>query len=351
MRSQYFPPFRSHHRAAFTRINLCMVALSLALFAACAEGQPARPSANATSTTVVTNYHSWTNVLLLGNGQVEVLVNPAIGHVQQFRFVGDTNGALWEDPKLFGRAPGGFGYNNYGGDRAWPSPQAAWNWPPPKGFDGSAQTASFTNGTITMISPVDSRYRIQMTRIIELVANQPVMRITTIFDRTAAPSQANLLTNPLGIWDDCQAAATADSRCYVPVPANSIFPNGYTTNGAAQYTAALPPNFLNKNGLISFGMPPTDHQKLGFDGGTLALVGPNIDVRVDAPRVAGAPYPDGNSSTEIYAIQDYFELETLSPMAALPVGGQMKFVTTFTLFHRTEATTDAEAQKVLAGKL
>ncbi|HEX5397533.1 MAG TPA: hypothetical protein VFY06_00600, partial [Verrucomicrobiae bacterium] len=82
-----------------------------------------------------------------------------------------------------------------------------------------------------------------------------------------------------------------------------------------------------------------------------ALVGPDLSLRVDAPRVPGATYPDGNSSTEVYtAGSNYFELEMLGPLKDLPVGGKMEFVTTYTLFHRTESTPNAEAQKILASQ-
>ncbi len=326
---------------AATRLWIRGVALLLALGAVPVQGQSTR--AYALSKAVFTNYHSWSNVVSLNNGVVEVLIVPADGRVQQFRFLGDATGALWEDSRLYGQTGSGF-YRNFGGDKAWPSPQADWGWPPPRGFDGSTNAVSFTNGIVTLVTPVDTRYSIRTTRIIELLPHVPVMRIRTIFERAAASSR----TNSLGVWIDCQAAITRDSRCYVPVPASSIFAQGYTTNGSSAYTASLPAAFTNANGLISFG-PDSANHKLGFDGGTLVLVGASLSLRVDAPRVPGATYPDGNSSTEVYtAGWNYFELEMLGPLTTLPVGGQMEFVTVYSLFHRTESTTNAEAQKVLS---
>ena len=290
-----------------------------------------------------TNYHGWSNAVSLNNGVVEAIIVPTDGRVQQFRFAGETNGVLWEDPRGWGRAPSGSGfYANFGGDSAWPSPQSEWGWPPPRGFDGSVCTVSFTNGIVTLVTPVDATYGIRTTRIIELLPNEPAMRIRTIFERTAESSKTNL-----GVWIDCKATVTSDSRCYVPVPSSSIFPKGYTTTGSAQFTAALPAGFTNANGLISFGPDSVNH-KVGFDGSTLALVGPNLALRVDAPRISLATYPDGNSSTEVYtAKSDYFELEMLGPLSALPVGGKMEFITYYKLYRRTEATTDAEAKKIL----
>ena len=310
-----------------------------------------RVSVNAPNPTVISNYHSWTNVVSLNNGLVEVLVSPTDGRIQQFRFLGDTNGVLWENSALFGHTPGGGGYNNFGGNKAWPSPQTSFTgfWPPPTGFDGTTNSVSFTNGIVTLVTPVDATFKIQTTKIIELLFNEPVMRVRTIFQRTATPTATNnTLSEPLGIWLDCQSVFTNTSRCYVPVASPSIFSNGYTTTGSPEFTAMLPPTFTNTNGIISFSMPASGDQKLGFDGGTLVIVGTNLDLRADAPRVAGATYPDGSSSTEVYTAQGYFELELLGPMGLLPLNGQMEFDTYYTIFRRTEATSDAEAQKVLS---
>ena len=330
-----------------SRFTAGAVALIIALAGASAQCQ----SAHAPTATVLADYHSWTNVVSVNNGLVEALVNPTTGRVAQFRFVGDTNGVLWENAALFGHtATQGGDYNrnnNFGGDKTWPSPQSAWGWPPPRGFDGIPETASITNGTVTLVSTVDSRYKIQATRVVELIPNEPVMRVTTTFERMAETAQIN---NPLGVWIDCQVAVATNSRCYVPVASPSIFTNGYALIGSAYGAAGMPPAFSDTNGLISFGVPPSKNQKMGFDGGTLALVGNNLALRIEAPRVAGANYPDSNSSAEVYTAQDYFELEMMGPMAALPVGSKMQFVTTYSIFRRTEATMDAEAQKVLSWK-
>lgn len=318
----------------------CLFIMTL-LVCAAVQGQPATTATPGSAS--FTNYHSWSNAVSLQNGIVEVLIVPSIGRVQQFRFVGDADGAFWEDPRMFGRGPSGF-YANFGGDKAWPSPQSEWGWPPPKGFDGSTNSASLENSRVILATPVDTRYGIKTTRVIELVPGQPVMRIRTVFERTQAASK----TNALGIWIDCQATVTQESRCYVPVPATSIYPTGFTTNGSSAYTPALPAGFTHANGLISFGPDSTNH-KLGFDGGILVLVGPALSLRMDAPRVPGAVYPDGNASTEVYtAGSRYFELEMMGPLTELPLGGRMEFVTTYSLFRRTESASDAEAQKVLS---
>lgn len=339
-------------------------AILVALVHALAHGQPAQAipprvfsinteegksfrRASAPNAAVFTNYHSWDNVVSLTNGIVEAVVVPSIGRVQQFRFVGDTNGAFWENRPLFGRTASGY-YSSFGGDKAWPSPQSDWNWPPPKGFDGSAFTVTVTNGLVNLISPVDPTYKIRVTRTISLVANLPVMIVSTTFERTMATGRDD---KELGIWIDCQASVTADSRCYVPVPSPSIFTNGYTTSGSSVYTTSLPLAFTNTGGVISFGRDPRAYHKLGFDSGTLALVGPNLSLRIDEPKTPGAAYPDGDSSTEIYTADgrnSFVELEMMGRLEKLPAGEKMEFYTVYSLFRRTEPTPEAEAKKVLS---
>ncbi len=224
-----------------------------------------RVEVNAPNTATITNYHGWTNAILLNNGWVETIVVPAAGRVLQFRFAGATSGPFWENPALFGRAANANIWNTkgaFGGDKAWPSPQSDWNWPPPVGFDGSTNVFSVSNGVVTLVTPVDNTYKIRTTRIIELGFGEPVMRIKTIFERTTATSKTN---NPIGVWVISQTQDPV--RCYVPVPTPSLFSQGYTQ-------------------------------------------------------------PDGGSSTEIYTnptqTAPYVEMEMLAPLAKLPVGGRLQ---------------------------
>jgi hypothetical protein len=301
-----------------------------------------------------TTYVGWTNSITLKNGLVEAIVVPAVGRLMQFRFVGDTNDALWVNPSSVGQSASASGFTDFGGDKAWPAPQSSWSRPwPPTDFDRMTNAVFITNGVITMVRPTDSRFGIRCTRVFELAFNQPVMRVRTIFERTATPSPSSLTNKQIAIWIDCQANVSMNSRCYIPVPSPSIFANGYTLTGDSFFGPSLPPSYTQVNRLISFGPDTAGSHKVGFDSGTLALVGDSISLRIDAPRVPGATYTAGGCSTEVYtarysASSPFFELELLSPGPALAVGQSRELVTTYTLFRRTGATTDAEAQRVLS---
>src|SRR5437899_837082 len=86
-----------------------------------------------------TNYHGWSNAIVISNGKAEVIVVPEIGRIMQFRLAGDMDGPFFENPALFGQRgdPGAKEWLNFGGDKTWPSPQSEWpkiaprGWPPP----------------------------------------------------------------------------------------------------------------------------------------------------------------------------------------------------------------------------
>ena len=87
-----------------------------------------RVKVNAPNPAANTNYHSWANSVTINNGLVEAVIVPTIGRVQQFRFLGDTNNAFWEDPTLYGQSPSTNSYKGFGGNKAWPAPQYGWGW-------------------------------------------------------------------------------------------------------------------------------------------------------------------------------------------------------------------------------
>ncbi len=297
----------------------------------------------------VGSYHGWNNAVFLNNGLVEAVIVPDAGRVLQFRFLGDTNGPFWENRSLDGTSANAGSWNtegSFGGDKAWPSPQSDWGWPPPLGFDGSPCQVSLSNGVVTLTGPEDGTYRITPTRIIELAVDRPQMRVTTVFRRT---SPTSLTSRLLGNWVITQVQDPAG--IYVPVPSPSIFGSGYYQLGNG-----MPTQFRNTNNLISFTRDPAPNQshKLGFDADSLAWVGTALSMRIDAPRQVGlspSRYPDNGCNTEVYTNlgtnAPYVELECLGPLRLLALGAEMRFVTVYTLFHRTEIDPEVEARKIL----
>jgi hypothetical protein len=307
-----------------------------------------RTQVNPTNLAVITNYHGWNNAIYLSNGLVEAFIVPNAGRVMQFRFAGTTNGPFWENPLLYGQTSTSTNWNTtgaFGGDKSWPAPQSNWTggWPPPTGFDGSPYTYGITNGIVTITSPIDTTYRIQVTRTIQLEFNQPVMVINTVFKRYTSASQ----TNNVGIWTITQVSDPVG--IYVPVPSNSIFaPTNYL-----QRMSVLPPNWTSTSNLISFTRNLTAECELGFDAGSLAWLGTNWALRIDGPRIAGlnkTNYPNGGCSTSVYTNPNnvpYVELEFFAPMTNLLVLQSASFTTTYTLFNRSSTNPVVDARAIL----
>ena len=269
-------------------------------------------------------YNGWSNAITLNNGKVEAVVVPEIGRIIQFRFSGTTNGVFWESARMRGLAAGSSNYRtdaaSFGGDKAWPAPQSDWGWPPVVGFDCIAYTATTSGSTVTFTGPVDNTFGIQVTRTVELDADQPIMRVKTVFKRTA---ETKMLAKPVGIWVDTQVKEPV--RIFAPKSADAAFTNGFLTLQGR----GMPSDFQDTNGLISFTRDTAASHKVGFDGSALAWVGADMSMRMESPRVRGLAltnYPDGGCSTEIYTPAGgnapYIEMEVLGRSATCRLGNQ-----------------------------
>src|SRR5262245_29518477 len=165
---------------------------------------------------------------VIRNQVAEVVVVPAIGRVMQFRLLDgqEPSGAFWSHPALGpALAPDEGGWINYGGDKAWPAPQAEWQrllgkgWPPPATFDAVAHAASVEGDAIVLTSPVDPTYGIRVRRKIALHPSKPEMTIETTYEKVqGAPIK-------VAVWTITQLDPPSHMRVKLPEP--STFPGGY----------------------------------------------------------------------------------------------------------------------------
>jgi len=289
------------------------------------------------------SYRGWTQAVLLANRRVEVVVVPEIGRIQQFRFSGTRDGVFWENPVLSGkpmisnaweRFPGSFG-----GDKTWPAPQSAWNWPPPDIFDAAPLSLEVNpDRSLQLTSPLSPRFGIRTVRRVVLEPEAPVFRVeTTYFKQAGDPVDVS-------VWVITQL--NPPEATYYPVPATTAFPTGL----AAQWKPSSGHVTL-RDGLVRFTRDPKASQKIGNDADRMAWVGRDAVVRIDLPRLPGATYPDEGCSVEIYTNPDptaYVELETLGPRRRLNVGERLSATNYYRLERRSLTEPDAEARRILA---
>ncbi len=288
-------------------------------------------------------YRGWKDALRISNGSVEAIVVPTIGRVMRFGWVGETENMLWENAALDGssgmQADGM--WNNFGGDKVWPSPQSQWPqvttkaWPPPSGFDSLPYVAEVTADSIVLTSRVDPHYGIQTVRKISMSAKSPVMTISSEFHKVSG--------TPLetGVWIITQVPDA--ERLFAMLPAHST-----VDQGKVQLSEAAPASLKRSGRLLSLSRNKTENVKIGMDARSLLWVGKDNALRIDAAEGAGR-FPDNGCRTEIYTNADplpYIEMETMGPLMHMKAGDVSSWSSTYTLIRRSQSTVDEEAAKV-----
>jgi hypothetical protein len=309
---------------------------------------PAMPMSPPRSSVTRINYQGWPDAILLSNGLVEAVIVPAVGRVMQFRFAGSQDGPFWENPEFSGRRPDpdSEAWANFGGDKAWPAPQAAWkrlaarDWPPPRTFDGLPMKAVIDGPAVMLISPEDPGFGMRVCRRIELAPDRPVMAITTRFEKiTGLPLE-------IGVWVITQLKDPV--AVYALLSASPLPGTGYV-----RQSDDLPTKLKRENGLLSLTRDPLKNHKIGTLASTLVWVGPGELVRIDSALVPAGKYPDDGSSAEVYTNADplpYVELELLGPLTRLAADGRIERVSTYTLGRRADPDPEADVRRLLAGK-
>jgi hypothetical protein len=290
-------------------------------------------------------YHGWADVIFLRNGIVEAVIVPAVGRIMQLRFSGEPDGPFWENAALLGQKldPAAPDWVNFGGDKAWPSPQDEWAriahrpWPPPIGFDGLPMEAVRDGSAVMLVSAVDPNYGIRVRRRIELAADRAVMTITTRFEKTAGPPME------VGVWTITQVRDPAVIYAVLADPRRS-------NAGFVRMSKELPANLKVARDLVALTRALQQSRKIGVRAATLFWIGQSESLRIDSALAPGAHYPDQESSAEIYTNADplaYVELEILGPIEKLAAGDHIERQSTYTLAHRTEIDPALEVEKLL----
>jgi len=289
------------------------------------------------------NYRGWTDAIVLRNRTVEAVIVPSVGRVMQFQFVGEHDGPFWANENLVGKPmpaePWKTSHGSFGGDKTWPAPQSAWNWPPPDVFDATAVTATINaDRSVSLTSPVSPRFGLRTVRRIMLDPDQPVMRITTTYEKISGGPQ------DVSVWIITQLRDPVAT--FLPVPDETKFPSGL----APQWPA--PPGASERHGdLLRLVRLPAKSYKVGNDAADIIWVGTKHLLKISGDFVPGATYPDGGCIAEFYGNADpvpYVEHETVGPLKTLRVGEKTAATNRYVLARRTSADPASDARALLA---
>lgn len=322
------------------------VALLLSLLPTCLSGQnydrtrPRRATKPRVSVAKV-SYHDWPRAYVLSNGVVEIVIVPEVGRVMQFHFV-DEDPVFWENPALYGKSPDPDSkeWQNFGGDKSWPAPQAEWpkligrEWPPPAAFDSKPVKAETHDGVVELMNPIEAAYGVRARRTISLDPHRPIMTIKTAYEKLEGA--------PIKVGIGVITQLREPERAFMVLPRKSRFAGGYV-----QLNWTTPAQLKVSEGLLS--LKGGIQSQIGSDADTLVWMNDKYVMRIDSPRVKGAEYADAGANAIIYTspqADSYIELEPFGPLKTMEVGQRMEHTVRYTLSRRTESDAEAEARKV-----
>ena len=278
------------------------------------------------------------------DGKTEAVVVPSFsGRIMRYGAVGGANW-MWNSPaeKLTGK-----GYQNYGGDKTFAGPHPFWGafesvWPPDPTWDGPAHVAEvLPEGRLKTTGNIWRGFGVRIIREFSYSAAGELVVTQTIDKVEGEPRQ-------LAVWPVTQTAPP--DAVYIPLNPNSAYTRGYHPFGGLPASAQVE----TLAGTTSEGSEPGSRSRLlkitptvgtGYKLGTDSLVASIAAVKGDAmflqrgEKLKGQ-YPDGaegsGMSVEFYnhwdkAPNHFVELELLSALKTLKVGGSLTFTSRWSL--------------------
>jgi hypothetical protein len=369
---------------------------------------PARSDPVSSGVSVISgDFHAW-KAIVLRNRVAEIVVVPDIGRVMRFHALDakgeSASGPFWHDAriKLDKRIePDAEGWTNYGGDKAWPAPQADWaritghGWPPPKAFDAQPFTATVKARKVQLVSAVDRDYGLRMRRTIGLDSRKPVMTIETAYEKVRGQPVH------VGVWTITQLKAPERVFILLPWQERSALPGTYKSllpdppqdlrvedlevrdhrardhkgqDPKAQDPKTQDPRVHDRKDqdrstksekgadagvagsqyearLLSMSRDPQHKTMLKSNGHALLWVGdgPNllIEDETNDPEAGSQIYTSPGAEHDD---QSYVELELLGRTRDLAIGEKVTLRSRYTLLRRTESDSRAEAKRVFADR-
>ena len=289
-------------------------------------------SARAAVTVSREAYHGWPGAYRLSNGTVDLVFVPQIGRIMRYGYVGERN-VLWENAALAGKMTvlsssvvPDTDWQNYGGDKLWPSPQAKWGWPPDPASDSGPQTVNVMPNKHLFVTGLASlKYGVQFQREIALDPSGTGVVIRNVI--------TNVWAKPVtwGIWEVAQTDNPDETK--FPISPKGGLPGEYKVfedqkPAEGQVTV--------QDGQVTIHRRADHSGKIGTRSpeGWIESRWGELRFRISGKFPKRGDYPDGGYSQEIYTSDDpnrYVEMELLAPIRKFGSGKRENFVTHWSL--------------------
>lgn len=289
----------------------------------------AAQGADAAVTIKTVSYKGWDDATLLTNKIVELIFVPQIGRIMRYGYVGGIN-LLWNNAALAGKttdiAAPNADWQNYGGDKLWPAPQAVWGWPPDPVMDSGTQTVKTLAGNKLQTQGQRSpKHNLRFRREIALDATGTgVTFVNTVFNTGEKEAEWS-------VWEVAQV--DSPDIVILPLHKGGKFPTGYYT---FKDSAPAEGRLKIMGNEIRLERDAKNACKIGSDSplGWLAAEKSGIRFEVSHKAEPKANYPDDGCHLEVYTNPDpaaYIEMELLSPLVTLSPGEKYSHTTRWKL--------------------
>ena len=264
----------------------------------------------------------------LCDGKTEAIVVPAIGRVMSFKTESGKNW-LWNATYAKGKTPDYGGWNNWGGDKTWLSPQADWKklgsekgWPPPKEWEQSPfQSEVVSGGKLKIWGPVSLVTGLRISRV--FYHND---KGEFVIEQTVSQTKGEKLE--AGIWSISQIDGSNVDAVFLPKSEISDYELGFHQMDKA--ARAQPESVLPT--LLRITPTLNGAYKIGTDAPRAAIAAVRDgEVFVQRATRPEGKYPDGQEGKSGTSVQlfgqgmaklNYLELELLSPIFQFKPGAR-----------------------------
>lgn len=292
--------------------------------------------------------------LVIENESVRIVLDAPRGRVVEF--LPKTPGArnvLWINTDARREAEvAQAGYQNWGGDKVWPTPQPYWRyglervWPPDESTDGGpAQGERLGPRRVRLAFPLSPAFQTRLEREFELEPDRAVLRIR---NRVVQEGRSPF---PAQIWSITQVPLPVrvlfDVAPDAPPLAQPVNLNGLRTKPPLAPVAFAEGAIVRGESWVAFRPDAAPRQKLGTLGRWIAGVWPD---GILLQSVAFAPhglYPEA-TSLQLYHDDRYAELETLGPARLLAPGEACEELV---IWQWLPAPAEGESDALLAARL
>lgn len=283
------------------------------------------------------DYEGWSGCYEISNPLVRLVVVPQIGgRVMEYSLNGQD--AFWQNQSEFGKITGddvGKTWRNYGGYKAWHSPQSEWSDYFYDSLPAEVEALPDGRGVRITTTPIE-HLGYQFIRDVALSDSTTRVRL---IERMKNVSDKDI---EWGVWDVAQVKVP----CWIIFPLNpkSAFTNGwkvlYPVGGAIEQVQVV-----NGLGILKYDNKVENFSTDAKAGWMVYIKDQLAFVKRWANRVAGVTYPDDGCDAAFYTCGTnmaggYAEMEVMGPIVRLQPGEETELIEDWFLSRLNQSAKD-----------